>query len=519
MLFKKTLLMLSIFTVTTQLWANLELNNIYETSEEEPQVWISEFKYNGNTVFTDAQINEFIFDDYPANFSLKKLKSIAAKIEEKYKEAGYEIAKVIIPQQDFLANQPVELLILEGKLGQVKVVGNVNYQSKFITQSLSASEVVSGKAFRLDHLENTLMKINRHAGVTVKSVLSAGDELGYTDIQIHVEEEPRVTTVLEVNNYGSESTGEYRFIPQVDVTNLTGRGDKLSFVAMHTLDGEGSYYAHIAYNTPIGVIGSKVGTYVTVGNVKVGEQLAPLDIQGNNQAFGLGFQHDFIIDPTKLYQAEMWLEGYDIDQTILGEQISEDKIRKLRVGINHEVQKNTSRSIYATHVHQGLGRLLGGGSVGNVIQNPNSFTKFTFDYTRLQRLSDRTTLIPRLSAQLAFDSLVSGEQFSLGGYNSVIGHAPSAYSGDSGYNLNLETRYLLSDTSTKYQFATRLDFGQIFRKDPAVGQSSSDQLVGASVGILANLNKYIDLRLDYGRPLDDVTGKDDYIFFQTRFTF
>ena len=50
--------------------------------------------------------------------------------------------------------------------------------------------------------------------------------------------------------------------------------------------------------------------------------------------------------------------------------------------------------------------------------------------------------------------MVSGEQISIGGYNSVVGQNPSEYSGDNGFNLNLEGRYTLLPQNDKYQLST-----------------------------------------------------------------
>lgn len=517
----KTALSLSLMLITQNIFAE----NISITSKKkqdnvvESTVYVTAIKFEGNVVFSDEELNKIIASDLKQELTLDQLKMIAKKVESKYHTAGYEIVKVILPQQDFEDNQAVKILILEGKLGKVNVVGNKHFSGKFLTQSLTASDIVFGQAFTLDNLENTLTKINRQSGSTVKSVLKPGADIGYTDIDLVINEEKKVNTLLEVNNYGSKSTGEYRVIPYIDVSNLTGRGDKLSLTGMHTLDGKGSYFANIAYVTPINSTGSKASAYVSAGNVKVGEQLAILEIQGDNQALGLGFQHDFIKSANEFYQFETWFEGYDIEQTILGETISKDKVRKLKIGGNFETLAANSRSLYAMHLHQGLGSAFGGSTIGSMFDDPLNFTKVTFDWTRLQRVSPRINLIPRVSAQYSFDELLSGEQISLGGYGSVVGHAPSAHSGDSGYVMNLEGRYLISETSDKYQFSTRLDFGQVFKKKAAIGQNKNEDLAGASMGFLVNPNKHISLRIDYGHPFGTATGKDDYVLFQTRFTY
>ena len=528
MKFSKTILFICVFTLGDNAYAELNtqyLQNKELNESEQHLLLVNDIEFIGNSIYSDNDLKKELTDKIGKKLTLDQIKDLAIKVQNKYHEAGYSIAKVTVPQQDFKPENPVKIIILEGKLGKVNILGNKNYNSKFITQSLSSSDIVSGKAFTLDALENTLARINRQAGVKVVSVLRPGEGQGFSNIDIQVTEEPQLSAVLEVNNYGSKSTGEYRAIPQIDVTNLTGRGDNLSFTGMHTLDGEGVYYARLAYNTPINTRGTKINGYYAFGNVKVGEELARLDIKGDNNGWGLGILQDYIENPNNLFQFEGWLESYNVKQEILGMKTAEDKIRKLRLGVNYESLTSNSRSFYSLNLHQGFGENFGGMENDSVFSTraisnaDNEFTKISFDWMRLQRITPRLSLIPRLSAQYSFNSLVSGEQISIGGYGSIMGQSASAHSGDSGYNINLEGRYLVLPTSDKYQITAKLDHGKVFLDENFIGQSNSHSLSGASIGFMVNPIKNVSLKFDYGHAIGEKTGKDDYLYFQTKFNY
>lgn len=533
MIFSKSVIFLSITMITHTVFAYADVNinenkqnSVDETLQtNEPVLQVKDVVFSGNTIFTNQQLKGLLDKDLGQAMTLAQIKQLAKKIQNSYHKEGYSLTRVVIPEQNFKDNQPVQILVLEGKLGKIEYSGNNHYNTKFITQSLSASDIVSGRAFTLGQLENTLARINRQSGVKVVSVLKPGTEQGTTDISIHVNENPRVIAALELNNYGSKSTGEYRAQPYIDVFNLTGRGDNLSLMGMHSIDGEGSYFARLAYNTPINSLGTKAAVYAYKGNVRVGEQLAVLDIKGDNSGYGLGLQHDFVKDPFNFFQIESWFESYDLKQTILDEEYANDKIRKIRLVGNYEHLNENSRSIYTLSLHQGLGEILGAMpnnsimSTRSVAGGDNNFTKINFDWTRIQKITPRFSLLPRLTAQYAFDSVVSGEQISIGGYNSVVGQSPSEYSGDSGFNLNLEGRYALLPQNDKYQLSTRIDYGWVSVKDRLINQDKSNSLTGISLGFLLNPTKNISLRLDYGRPLGDRTDKDDYAYLQARYTY
>lgn len=532
MTFSRSILFICVTTMMHSALANVEtksgkkLEQATSTQVTEPSIQVNEVVFSGNTIYTEQLLKGFVAQDLGQVMTLAQIKELALKVQNIYQQAGYNLTKVVVPQQNFQSGQPVQLLVLEGKLGKIEYTGNSKYyDTKFITQSLSASDIVSGRAFTLGQLENTLARINRQAGVKVASVLKPGAEQGSTDISIQVDEAPRFIAAVEVNNYGSKSTGEYRALPYLDIVNLTGRGDDLSFMGMHSIDGEGSYFARLAYNTPINASGTKAAAYVYKGNVRVGEQLTVLNIQGDNSGYGLGLQHDFVKDARNLFQLESWFESYDLKQTMLDEAYANDKVRKLRLVGNFERLGENNRSLYSVSLHQGLGDTLGAMpkdsnlSTRSMAGADNSFTKLGFDWTRIQRITPRFSLLPHLTAQYAFNSLVSGEQIAIGGYNSVIGQAPSAYSGDSGFNLNLEGRYVLFPENEKYQLSSRIDYGQVFTKKVSLDQDRNNELTGMSVGLLANPTKNISLRLDYGHALDKATGKENYAYFQARYTY
>ena len=56
-------------------------------------------------------------------------KQLAKKIQNSYHKEGYSLTRVVIPEQNFKDNQPVQILVLEGKLGKIE------YKSKEETQA------------------------------------------------------------------------------------------------------------------------------------------------------------------------------------------------------------------------------------------------------------------------------------------------------------------------------------------------------------------------------------------------
>lgn len=496
-----------------------------EVPAGEASVLVSRVSFSGNRTFTSEQLNAQIANEIGKPMTLLQMRALADKIQQLYHDAGYQLVKVIVPNQDFGNAESLRLVVLEGWLGDIEVTGNDRYSRERVIEALEAAGIHADKAFALEDVERALTRLNRQSGIEVSSTLKPGKEAGSTDMLIEVKEAPRVQGIVEVNNYGSEDTGENRLIPSLQLTNLTGRGDEMNLLGMTSVGDGDLHYEYIDYSTPINAIGTKVHAYYTQGNVDVGEEFQVLEIEGDNKGWGLGVSHDFVQSARTIYSLETWLESQDLEQKMLGTTTSEDKIRKLRVSFRLDDSGLNGRTLASVDLHQGLGEMLGGMDDDSEMSSrsgahaDNSFTKVSFDIARLQRITSRIMLIPRLYGQYSFDSLVSSEQWGIGGIGSVVGHESSTFSGDHGYTASLEGRYSLFGDNDRYQLAARIDHGQVFVKDPLIDQNDSDDLSGAAIGFLARPIDSLDFRIDYAVPVGERTDKSSYVYAQARYHF
>ena len=170
MTFSRSILFICVTTMMHSALANVEtksgkkLEQATSTQVTEPSIQVNEVVFSGNTIYTEQLLKGFVAQDLGQVMTLAQIKELALKVQNIYQQAGYNLTKVVVPQQNFQSGQPVQLLVLEGKLGKIEYTGNSKYyDTKFITQSLSASDIVSGRAFTLGQLENTLARINRQA--------------------------------------------------------------------------------------------------------------------------------------------------------------------------------------------------------------------------------------------------------------------------------------------------------------------------------------------------------------------
>lgn len=143
--------------------------------------------------------------------------------------------------------------------------------------------------------------------------------------------------------------------------------------------------------------------------------------------------------------------------------------------------------------------------------SPN-FGRLTLSLSRDQKLPFDGSLLARASAQIATGALISNEQFGVGGLNSVRGYYEGDQFGDSGWfaSIELRTPFLRSSVPLPGKSVPAwirgsifVDYGQRLLLEHSPGAPGTLSLWGAGVGLSANVNNHIDLRVAVGWPLLD----------------
>lgn len=490
------------------------------------QITVSGFTFEGNNVFDSETLSGLLADDVNTSMTLEQMRQAAQKIETFYHNQGYKLTKVIVPKQIFSNNGPVKLAVLEGLLGNIEITGNDHYASENVYNILNALDFKQDEAIKLDTLEKAIVQLNRHSGIKSSSKLHQGTKLGYTDLSINITESPRFSGNLIYNNYGSKNTGRDRVYSRIDLANLSGRGDDLMFYGMKSIGDGDAWFGYSRYMTPINASGTSVDIFGSTGNVSVGEEFKVLDIVGDSSSFGIGIHQDQIFSARNILTYSASLEAADTEQSILGATYIDDRIRKLRLGLNYEHTGIGNRTLLSIDLHQGLGNNLGAMENNSTLSSrsyayaDNNFTKIGYSFTHIHKINSRVTILPRLYGQYAFQSVVSGEEFTIGGKNSVPGHTTSAFSGDNGLVASLEGRFNIFEDDQKYQIVSTISHGRTKITEPYLDQESSHNISGISAGFIAAPWEHLQFRAEVATPLGTKTeDKDTYVYVQSQVNF
>lgn len=473
-------------------------------TDNQERIRVDSFRIVGNTAFSEAKLQKVVEASRDRDLTLKELRKVADSLADYYHRKGYFLAKVVVPEQE-IAGGVVTLQVLEGKLEDLLITGNKHYRTSYLRHSFQ--ELRNQKAIRKQDLEKAILLLNDDPGIKVTSVLQPGSEQGTTDIAINVEEKDDIQAALEFNNFGNQFSSRERLIPSLSVPNLSGRGDPLSLRVVSGFNTERLFYGQIAYTSaPIEPEGTRINLYINDGNFDIGQRFALLNVTGSGTSIGVSATRPIHKTRTNSLTGEFGFDAKDTDQDLFGFISSRDRVRLLRLGVNYSKVGKRNRDMASLYVHRGLGDRFGGMNDNDKLSSrfgsgaDDRFTKLVASVGRVQYLNPRTFLIERLSGQWASDSLVVGEQFSIGGPDSVRGYPQAEFLGDSGIQGSLEARYsFIPAKPSEWQGAFFVDYGAITVKNPVPGQTGTTHLTGVGFGVRSELPKWdLSLRADLG---------------------
>ena len=485
---------------------------------------VEHFKVEGNSLLSAEEMGLVLRHYEGRPLTLEQMKEAAADLTSLYQRKGYYLVRALIPPQAFDTPQ-VKMLVVEGKIDQVEVKGAEHYDPEYLRKRFLAS--IEDRQFRSEDFTRTMALLNELPDLDVKAVLAPGDTPGTANVVLEVKDQLPFHAGLDYNNYGTAATGEHRMGLDLDAGNLAFQGDQLSLRGVVGFPSKNNTFFQLQYQTPIGMNGTTAALSYANGAFSVSEGLgAILDVRGRADVFTLTVAHPLDRDLDFSSNLSLGISHKDITNDFFGGRVpfTHDRYTMGRLTYSADWRGPGGRTIFQTALAQGLG---GTSSSDPLVsrQGANAgFTRLNIDLARVHRLDEGLYGVLRGSLQLASSPLFVGEQYALGGPDTVRGYAQAELLGDQAYLLGAELRWSpFLDNQDLFQCVAFLDHGGVSLKRPLAGDlSQGSTLTGTGVGIRWGLARNTNLRLDVGFPLRARAGREVghpaiYAGLQTRF--
>ena len=480
-----------------------------ETPSVAPTQTIQSIQVAGATLLTDDQITEVTRPFLGQELNFARINKLVEAITGAYRKEGFFLARAYLPEQEIQEGKVV-VSVLEGRVGDIAIIGNEYYTTTFIQKHFTQMDEPGTS--RIDLIKRSVLILNDYADLNAEVLFRPGSVLGTTDMQVSIKDYQPIHLLLDYNNFGSKLISRDRFGIGVEMGNLFSDGHLLSLRSVFGSPPRDMTSVKAEYTAPLGYTGRKLHVSYMRGDFDVGRAFERLDIQAISESFGFSVSYPFLKTRFSGLSGDVGLERNDFTQTALGLVSSRDRIRALRGGLEYHRAADVTRDFVSFQLSQGLGELMGG--MEKVSPSPsrpsadNLFTKGTIDWVRVRSVPEPYwmyhpfLLIFAGGLQVSSDNLVVGEQFPLGGPDSVRGYPSGEFLGDHGYRVSSEVRVSPFPTTEKIQGAFFLDHGGGFMKKRLGSGTDEQYLTGVGFGVRFNFPGSVSLR----EPEPEVPG-------------
>jgi hemolysin activation/secretion protein len=472
---------------------------------------IQQFQFEGNTVFSDAELAEVIKDYTNRDITFAELLQAEAAITQYYIDAGYVNSGALLPANQNLSNDTVTLQIVEGSIEEITISGNGRLNANYI-RSRIARKVKT--PFNVNQLIEALQLLQLNPLIDqISAELAAGTEPERSTLNITVTVADTFSVDLFVDNGRTPSVGSFRRGVTVTEANLLGLGDQISATYANT-DGSNRYDFNYTFpfNATNGTI--RFDFYGNDSDV-IEEPFDRLDITGESQQYSLTLRQPIYQTPTQDLALGLTFSRENSETTILDEReplsagADEDGRTKISaIRFFQDYLRRDAQSVFAVRSQFSFGV----GAFDATINDEAPDSRFVAwrgqgQYVRL--LAPETLLVLRTDIQLASRPLLALEQFALGGYQSVRGYRQDLLISDNGILLSAEALFPIVEIGDNgiLQVYPFLDFGTAWNSGDRENPPDST-LLGTGIGLQLRLGETLTGRIEYGIPLIDAETRD-----------
>jgi hemolysin activation/secretion protein len=490
-----------------------------ETSVAKKNVFsVYEYQVSGNTMLPTIRIEAAVYRYLGDEKTIDDVEQARTALEQEYHNAGYLTVLVDIPEQS-VSSGIVQLKVTEGSVEKTRVVGSHYFSLNRILTKVP--ELAVGNVPYFPDLQKQLVDANRVADLKVTPVLRPGNTPGKLEAELKVEDQLPFHSSIELNNHASPNTSALRLAGMVRYDNLWQRGHSLS-MQFQTAPRKVSDVKVLSgtYLMPIAHSDNQLAMYVVATRSDVAS-IGDLSVRGNGKIIGARLAMPLPAREKLFHSLTLGVDYKDFQSDSLQRSVLTDRlpIRYLPFSIAYganmpdESGVNSMNATLNFHV-RGIGdhKTDCSGEVKSQFECNRYNAKPDYFYLRggierTQNLPKGMALFAKLDGQLASGPLISNEQFTAGGADSVRGYYESEQAGDDGSHGALELR---SPQWAKGNFSDLRTVGfvegaHLRVREALGGQTASFNLVSAGLGLRAQAWKNFTLGLDVAWPLKQTT--------------
>ncbi len=471
---------------------------------------VKKFEIVGSTVFSETELAEITKDYLNKPISINELFQIRTKITKLYLDNKYVTSGAYIPEQNFQSGT-FRIQIVEGGIEEIRVTGLTRLNQGYIQSRIA---IATQKPLNSNRLLEALQLLQINPLIeSISANLSPSLQPGLNNLDVKVTEAKTFSLPITLDNGRTPSVGTDRRQIQLSEANLTGLGDRLNLTYSNT-DGSNSFDS--SYTLPFNPYNGTISFNFGTSSSKVIQvPFNFLDIVSSSRNYGLSIRQPFLQSTSQELALGLSLNRTESQASLLGGTIpypsqgadenGQTKISALR--FFQEYVQRSSEEVFAARSQISLGINAFGATINTTFPDSRFLAwRGQAQYVRL--LAPETLLFLRGDLQLADRPLLSQEQISFGGQETLRGFRQDSVSTDNGLLLSTELRIpvmRVPEISGLLQVVPFFDFGEAWNNNTSTNPDPST-LASLGLGLRFQMSDRLTMRLDWGIPLSRITG-------------
>lgn len=486
----------------------------------EPKFEIRGFLIEGASLLGKDEIESAVKPFVGANKEFADVQRALEALERAYTDKGFSAVQVILPEQE-LDKGAVRFKIVEARIARLVIEGSRFFDEDNIRRSLPS--VLSGEPPNINRVADNLRVANDNPAKQTTVLLRGGGEEGQVDAVVRVtDEDPKKYSVV-MDNTGTQQTGIFRLGVGFQHSNMFNRDHVLSMQYVtspsehdhpnttYPTTNRNVFIFGASYRVPLYSYGDSLDVSVGYSNVNSGVIQNLFNVSGAGSIFGLRYNANL----RKWGDVEQRLafgldwRGYRNKANAGGVALVPD-ITVHPVSLTYYGVVRTGAS--KTSFNAGASKNLPGGNDGHTAAfnaaragaEPNYFI-MRYGFNHFQAFANDWQMRIGFNGQMTRDRLVSGEQFGIGGADSVRGFLEREVVNDNGYRGTLE--FYTPDYASSVPFlpaGSRLrtlffyDWGLTRRYRPIAPELLQSSIASFGLGFRFSRGNNMSFRFDYG---------------------
>lgn len=417
-------------------------------------------------------------------------------LSETYAKSDVALYSIFVPNQTGEGGT-LRIVVVEGRVDEVLVSGEVPTRNLEYAQRILAP-VIGETPLRRSTMERALALLAGVPGTKAESRILKTDQRGVVKLAVVLKLQ-EFEAGIGIGTRGSAELGRTQMQADVSANSLIRAGDRTTLSYATPVDLEHFRYYSLSHQTPLTASGlalsGALGHLIT--------EPRGLSINGKATTAALQLSYPVILTFKEALSIGLGIDGINSDNAFLGESVSSDWTRAVRLSASYLRQIDGERLFAGLSLSHGLDAL--GARTSTPLYADLSFFKVNANAGYHMPIADVLVLRLNAAGQYTNDKLPSAEQSSLGGEQFGRAFDAAIAAGDKTIAGSAELAYPLKDLPqplSNTELYAFVDGGALWREARAGIDGSTTGLSSAGIGGRFTVFSKVSFGVELARELD-----------------